>query len=237
MKNDGLLWINPDFYAAYLDSARNPPPGATRVGTQGWTWVGPPRTERQRAHEQASAHVDKLLLETFRGANVTMCTVCVLKQQIGTIWCYKCARPMISKDPLPLSHETIKDIVCSRPPDHTALRGNAPNAPVTVGNLTWDQRMLDWRRSAFKKKDARGNYLYRYTEWPISARWQWDLQWRSSSDRMSQQYFGRNFTWEMAQEADCIAWRLHQAEKAAQRNKGKGKGQPDTDARPQTFDV
>ena len=73
-------------------------------------------------------------------------------------------------------------------------------------------------------------------QWPISARWTWDLQWRNSSNRMSQQYFGRDFTWEMAQEADCIAWRLHRAEQAAQR-KGKGTGQPETDARSQTFDV
>ena len=53
-----------------------------------------------------------------------------------------------------------------------------------------------------------------------------------------QLYFGRDFSWEMAQEADCIAWNLHKAEQAAQRNKGKGKGQPDsTAAVPQTFDV
>ena len=238
MNENALLWVNPDYYAAYFDTLRNPPPGATRVGSQGWTWVGPARTERQRKHEQASARVDQLLLGKFRGANVSLCPICVLKQQVGTIWCYKCARPMISKEPLPICHDTIKTMVCSKPPNHELLRGNAPNVPITFGNLTWEQRMLMWRRTNFKKKDEWNEYIYHYTEWPISERWKWDIQWRRSCDRMSQLYFQRDFSWEMAQEADCIAWRLHKAEQAAQRNKGKGKGQPDnTAAVPQTFDV
>ena len=144
---------------------------------------------------------------------------------------------MISKDPLPTTHEAIKNIVCLRPPDHMALRGNARNSPVRIGNQTWEQRVLDWRKSALKKKDNRGEFLYRQNDWPISARWTWDLQWRNNSNRMTQQYFGRDFTWEMAQEADCTAWRLHRAEQAAQR-KGKSKGQPGSAATgSQSFDI
>ena len=118
-----------------------------------------------------------------------------------------------------------------------ALRGNARNSPVRIGNQTWEQRVLDWRKSALKKKDNRGEFLYRQNDWPISARWTWDLQWRNNSNRMTQQYFGRDFTWEMAQEADCIAWRLHRAEQAAQR-KNKSKGQPGSAATgSQSFDI
>ena len=55
---------------------------------------------------------------------------------------------------------------------------------------------------------------------------------------MSQQYFQRDFSWEKAQEADCIAWRLWKAEQAAQTGKGKGKGQPEVNATiPQTFEA
>ena len=47
-----------------------------------------------------------------------------------------------------------------------------------------------------------------------------------------------DFSWEMAQEADCIAWRLWQDEQAAQKGKGKGKGRPGNAATiPQTFEV
>ena len=132
---------------------------------------------------------------------------------------------MISKQPLPLSHDEIKAMVCLKAPNHTAdLSGNATDIPITVGGLTWDQRMLMWRKGNFKKKDGYGNYIYHYTQWPISERWRWDEQWRGSCNRMSQQYFQRDFSWEMAQEADCIAWRLWRAEQAAQAGKGKGKG-------------
>ena len=67
---------------------------------------------------------------------------------------------MIAKEPLPISHDMIKALVCSEAPDHALIRGNAPNAPITVGGLTWDQRMLAWRKSNFKKKDERGSHIY-----------------------------------------------------------------------------
>ena len=238
MKENALLWVNPDYFAAYLTRHLDPPPEATRITPEQWTWQGPPQTERQRRNEQANVRVDQLLLNKYRGANIALCPVCVIKQQIGTLWCYSCARPMIAKEPLPISHDMIKALVCSEAPDHALIRGNAPNAPITVGGLTWDQRMLAWRKSNFKKKDEKGNHIYWYTQWPISERWRWDLTWRHSCDRMSQQYFQRDFSWEMAQEADCIAWRLWQDEQAAQKGKGKGKGRPEnTAAVPQTFEV
>ena len=239
LKDNALLWVNPDFFAAYLTRHRDPPPGATRITPQGWSWEGPARTERQRKNEQIGARVDQLLLDKFRGANVALCPRCVIKQQVGTIWCYDCARPMISKQPLPISHDMIKALVCLQAPDRpTDLSGNAPNVPITVGNLTWEQRMLSWRKATFKKKDQWGNHIYHYTQWPISERWKWDEQFKGSCNRMSQQYFQRDFSWEMAQEADCIAWRLWRAEQAAQKGKGKGKGQPEVNATiPQTFEV
>ena len=146
---------------------------------------------------------------------------------------------MISKQPLPISHDVIKALVCLQAPDRpTDLSGNAPNVPITVGNLTWEQRMLNWRKATFKKKDQWGNHIYHYTQWPISERWKWDEEFKGSCSRMSQQYFQRDFSWEMAKEADCIAWRLWKAEQAAQTGKGKGKGQPEVNATiPQTFEV
>ena len=41
----------------------------------------------------------------------------------------------------------------------------------------------------------------------------------------------------MAVEVDCLAWRLWKREQAAQKEQGKGKGQPVADAEPQTFEV
>ena len=233
MKENALLWVNPDFFAAYLSRHLDPPPGATRITPEQWTWYGTPQTERQRRNERANVRVDQLLLDKYRTANIALCPVCVIKQQIGTLWCYSCARPMIAREPLPISHDMIKALVCSEAPNHAITRGNAP---MTVGGLTWDQRMLSWRKSCFKKKE-RGEHIYWYTQWPISERWKWDLTWRQSCDRMSQLYFGCDFSRKMAHEADCIAWRLWQDEQAAQR-KGKSKGRPENAATgSQTFDV
>ena len=172
-KHNALLLVNPDFYSAYFRTRFAPPPGATRVSPQGWSWEGPAKSERQRKQEQLSARVDQLLLDKFRGANVALCPKCIIKQQVGTIWCYACARPMITKQPLPISHDEIKTLVFLTAPDRSLglASGNAPNAPVTVGNLTWEQRMLQWRRATFKKKDEWGRHLYFYTQWPISERW------------------------------------------------------------------
>ena len=238
-KNNALLWINPDFYSAYLRTRFDPPPGATRVSPHEWSWEGPAKTERQRQQEKLSARVDQLLLDKFRGANVALCPKCIIKQQVGTIWCYACAGPMITKQPLPISHEEIKTLVFLTAPDRSLglASGNTPNVPVTVGNLTWDQRMLQWRKATFKKKDEWGRHIYFYTQWPISERFKWDDEFKASSNRMSQQYFQCDFTWEMAVEADCIAWRLWKHEQAAQKGYGKGKGQPVVDAPPQTFEV
>ena len=97
LKDHALLWVNPDYFAAYLTRHHDPPPGATHISPHGWSWEGSARTERQRKNEQTSARVDQLLLEKFRGANIALCPTCVIKQQIGTLWCYKCARPMIAR--------------------------------------------------------------------------------------------------------------------------------------------
>ena len=234
-----LLWINPDFHSVYFRSPFEPPPGATRTDSSHWTWQGPAKTERQRKHDELNARVDQRLLDKFRGANVAICPKCIIKQQVGTIWCYSCAGPMITKQPLPISHDEIKTLVFLTAPDRSRVpaSGNASNVPVTVGNLTWEQRMLQWRKATFKKKDDDGRHIYFYTEWPICERFKYDADFRASSSRMSQQYFQCDFSWDMAVEADCIAWRLWKEEQAAQKGKGKGKGQPVVDTTMQTFEV
>ena len=65
MKNDGLLWVNPDFQAAYFDIENNPPHRATQGSAEEWLWMGQFRSDKQREHEQASARADRLLLEKF----------------------------------------------------------------------------------------------------------------------------------------------------------------------------
>ena len=99
----------------------------------------------------------------------------------------------------------------------------------TVGNLTWAQRMREWRKSAFKKKDdVTWEYKYRWTNWPICERFKAEPGYARSCSKRSRQYFDCDFTWEMAIEADRLAFRQEQSER-----KGKGSGKPGQ----QTFDV
>ena len=89
--------------------------------------------------------------------------------------------------------------------------------------------MREWRKSAYKKKDKITNeYLYRWTNWPICERFLAESDYAQSCSAMSRQYFNCQFTWEMAIEADRLAFRLEQSER-----KGKGSGKPGQ----QTFDV
>ena len=155
---------------------------------------------------------------------------CIIKQQVGTISCYTCAGAMITKQPLPISHQDIMKLVILKAPNRAAT-------PETFGNLTWEQRMLMWRKATYKKKDADRRHIYHYTDWPICERWQWDDDFKGSCNRMSQQYFQCDFTWEMAIEADQSAWRLWKAEQAAQKGQGTRKGQPVHDAQPTSYDV
>ena len=51
-------------------------------------------------------------------------------------------------------------------------RPHGDTAEITVGGLTWAQRMREWRKSAYKKKDeVTKEYRYRWTDWPICERW------------------------------------------------------------------
>ena len=89
--------------------------------------------------------------------------------------------------------------------------------------------MLAWRKSAYKKKDKITNeYLYRWTNWPICERFLAESDYAQSCTIMSKQYFNCDFSWEMAVEADRLAFRLEQSKR-----KGKGSGKPG----PQTFEV
>ena len=137
---------------------------------------------------------------------------------------------MITKQPLPISHQEIKNLVILMAPGRVATQ-------FTFGNLTWEQRMLQWRKATYKKKDDDGRHIYHYTEWPICERFKYDADFVASSSRMSQQYFQCDFTWEMAIEADVSAWRLWKEEQAARRGKGTRKGQPVDSAQPTTYDV
>ena len=91
---------------------------------------------------------------------------------------------------------------------------------VTFGGLTWAQRMGAWRKSAYKKKDEfTYEYKYRWTNWPICERWKSEPSYKESCSIMSQQYFGCDFDWDMAVEADRLGFRHEQQER-----KGKGYG-------------
>ena len=125
------------------------------------------------------------------------------------------------------------------------------NAPVNVGNLTWGQRVLMWRKGCFKKKYPNGDHMYTYTEWPITERFKYDADWKKTCDVAAMEYLGCMFTWKVAWEADVLAYNLWVEEQAAnrarndqRRGKGKGKakdksrGKPVSVARVQaTFDV
>ena len=154
------------------------------------------------------------------------------------------------KKDLPISHNEIRKLTREKSRSPTVERASSSTdaaaqtqrratsdatdhgaSSFTVGNLTWSERMLNWRRSAYKKKDKNtGRHIYYYTEWPICERFKWEPEFVNSSSRMSRQYFDCDFTWEMAVEADKIAYRMEQS---ARKGKGKGKGQPES----QTFEV
>ena len=147
---------------------------------------------------------------------------------------------------MPIPHDMIRVLVCKSAPSHD--RGNAE---VTVGNLTWGQRVLMWRKGCFKKKYPNGDHMYTYTEWPITERFKYDADWVKTCDVTAMEYLGCMFTWKVAWEADVLAYNLWVEEQAAnrarndqRRGKGKGKakdksrGRPVNVARVQaTFDV
>ena len=102
-----------------------------------------------------------------------MCLRCFAKEQIGTIWCYSCGCPMEMQEKLPLTHAQILSMTQDsskkllqelglrvRETDSTAphrIRGPRRRPPgdtaeVTVGGLTWAQRMREWRKAAYKKR-------------------------------------------------------------------------------------
>ena len=94
-----------------------------------------------------------------------------------------------------------------------------PNA-VTFGGITWAQRMRNWRKDAYKKKDEQGRYRYRWTQWPICETWCTEPQYQYSCNLMSQEYFGRDFDWDMAVEADTLGWQEEQAARSQAETRG-----------------
>ena len=229
MKNNSLIWVNPDFYYAYLSLKLVPPFVAATISPAQWSQHAEDHTERQRRNAESHSLVERLLLDKFKGTNISLCTMCVTKEQVGTLRCYLCQRPMVQKEPLPITHSMIQMLVCDHAPDHEH-RGDAP---ITVGGMTWGQRVFMWRKACFKKKYDNGRPMYHYTEWPLSERWKYDLVWIQRCSEMSLQYLGCNFTQRVAYEADKIAWDLWQAEQAAikaeaaqRKGKGKSRGRP-----------
>ena len=150
---------------------------------------------------------------------------------------------MLMKKDLPISHKQIKKLTQEKSRSPTVERasastddaartqqGETQNAPddwyphgsstITFGNL-----MLTWRKAAYKKKDKiTGAYLYQYSNWPICERFRWEPDYAESCSAMSRQYFNCDFTWDMAVEADRLAFRLEQSER---KGKSKGKGKPE----------
>ena len=94
------------------------------------------------------------------------------------------------------------------------------------------QRMGSWRKSAYKKKDEfTYECKYRWTNWPICERFKAEPGYAQSCSIMSKQYFNCDFTWEMAIEADRLAFQQEQLER---KGKGTGKHKGSTQ---QTFDI
>ena len=224
MEKNSLIWVNPDFYYAYLSLQLVPSDIAATISAEDWVRHAEEHKARQRRNAESHDRVDQLLLDKFRGVNISLCTMCATKEQVGTLWCYLCQRPMIQREPLPIPHNMIQMLVCDHAPDHE--RGNAP---ITVGGMTWGQRVLMWRKGCFKKKYSDGTPMYTYTEWPLGERLKYDVTWAQRCNEASLEYLGCMFTRKVAWEADELAYNLWRAEQAAihargDTRKGKGKG-------------
>ena len=95
-----------------------------------------------------------------------------------------------------------------RGPRARERRSQDSSGEITIGGLTWPQRMREWRKAAYKKKDeVTKRYRYRHTDWPISERWCSEPAYQFSCNQMSQEYFGCDFDYNMAVEADELARR------------------------------
>ena len=163
---NSLLWVNPDFYGTYLAK----PAGATHLEVK----VEPPDEEQEETPNLA-ARVSQLLLEKCADRNCALCTRCARKEQVGTLWCYDCGEPMVMQKGLPMRHADIVNLTPQRSITATAAPSSSSSGKgkteqgethratgkgsqrdvhgFTVGNLTRAQRMRQWRKSAFKKKD------------------------------------------------------------------------------------
>ena len=235
MATNTLMWVNPDFYGCYFVA----PTGETQVEVKVET-----QAEVKEETPSLTNRVDNLLLEKCVRRNCAICSRCMAKEQIGTIWCYTCGEPMLMQKSLPLPHSQIAALTQEKsrsPPRKQDLRTTETAAReteqeethrshgsrhphdtsgITFGGLTWAQRMGAWRKAAFKKKDEHTwDYKYRWTNWPICERWRSEPGFKDSCSIMSQQYFGCDFDWDMAVEADRLGFRHEQQER-----KGKGFG-------------
>ena len=167
MLTNTLMWVNPDFYSYYFVA----PAGATQVEVK-------VETQEEAKEETPSLvqRVNQLLLEKCVNKNCAICTRCMAREQIGTIWCYSCGEPMVMQKDLPMSHSKIAALTQEKsrspPAERTSTStGSAAkteqgetqrstddwcphgDSTITFGNLTWTQRMRGWRKSAYKKKD------------------------------------------------------------------------------------
>ena len=243
MLTNTLMWVNPDFYSYYFVA----PAGETQVEVK-----VEPQEEAKEETPSLIQRVNQLLLEKCVNKNCAICTRCMAREQIGTMWCYSCGEPMVMQKDLPMSHSQIAALTQEKsrspPAERTSTstgsavkteQGETQRASddwcphgdstITFGNLTWTQRMREWRKSAFKKKDKiTHEYQYRWTNWPICERFLAEPDYAQSCSIMSRQYFNCDFDWDMAVEADRLAFRQEQLER-----KGKGSGKPGQ----QTFDV
>ena len=91
MKENALIWVNPDFYSAYLSQELVSSTDAATVSPAEWSQHATEHTERQRRNAKSHLLVERLLLEKYRSANIALCSMCATKQQVGTLRCYLCA--------------------------------------------------------------------------------------------------------------------------------------------------
>ena len=153
---DTLVWLNPDFYGYYLVAPAGEAQAEVKVETQ---------EDAQKDNQRLMQRVNQLLLDKCVNRNCAICTRCMAREQIGTLWCYSCGGPMFMQKDLPISHAQISKLTQEKSRSPTVERPSAStgsaaqtqqgetqnasddwcphgNSTITFGNLTWTQRML-----------------------------------------------------------------------------------------------
>ena len=113
---DTLVWVNPDFYDYYLVAPAGETPVEVKVETQG---------DAKKGNQRLMERVNQLLLDKCVNRNCAICTRCMAREQIGTLWCYSCGEPMFMQKDLPISHSQISKLTQEKSRSPTVERPSA----------------------------------------------------------------------------------------------------------------